>query len=121
VFSDGDTQKTLPAFVQRYPEEIKNIQDLQAAIKNRKFRLDEYNAQLDVLKKQLKDREEHYDAIKIALAKERAKTASDSTDLRKLEQEYFTAQRRLSDAQELNVQKAAEIGKLERQLKGRTQ
>jgi len=120
-FKDGDKQETLPAFEQRYPEEIKTIEDLRAAIKNREFRLKEYNAQLEQHKKQLMDRKKHYDIVLGQLLSARAETARQAADLRKLQEELFAAQRRLSDAAELNAAKAEQIRRLERQQKGRTQ
>jgi hypothetical protein len=118
VFADGDKLKTLPAFAERYPDEIKAIQDLKAQIDNANFRLKEYQSQQEQHVKQLKDRQEHYDKIKIGLDNARAETARLTEDLHKLQQEYFEAQRRLSNAQEMSLRKREEIRKLEQQQRG---
>jgi len=119
VFLNGDKQDTLSSFVQRYPEDIKAIQDLREGIKSREFRQREYQAQRDRHLKQLEERKKHYDEIVAELAKERTKTAAKVANLHKLQQEYFAAQRRLADAAELNARKVDQMRKLERQEKGR--
>ena len=122
VYADGDKQKTLPpGFAERYPDEIKTIQDLKSAIDNRLFRLTEYKAQLEQHGKLLKDRQDLYDAVTKELADARAETARLTADLKQLQQEYFEAQRRLSNAAELNRTKAQQIRKLEQAQKGRGQ
>jgi hypothetical protein len=120
VFAAGDKLEVLPEFAQKYPEAIKNIQDLRAVIKNREFRLNQLQAQVEQHKKQIADRKAHYDAVSQQLLATRAETARLVADLQKLQREYFAAQRRLSDANELNLQKEQEIRKLESQQKGRT-
>jgi hypothetical protein len=113
-FKDADKIESLPAFVQQYPEEIRNIQDLRAVIKNREFRLKELQGQVEQLKRQLADRQQHYDTVQKELLGARAETARLVGDLQVLQRQYFEAQRRLSDAAEVNAQKEKLLRKLER-------
>jgi hypothetical protein len=120
-FADGDKIEELPEFAQKYPEEIKNIQDLRAVIANRTFRLKELQEQVERHKMQLKDRQEHYDGVSKQLLELRAETARLVKGLERLQREYFLAQRRLAEAAEINRQKEQEIRYRERAAKGRNQ
>jgi hypothetical protein len=115
VFTDNNNQKTLPSFVQGYPEAISKIQDLQAKIANREFRLKEYRELLKQHEKQLADRQAQYNAVVTELIEARKKTKASTDDLNRLQQEFFAAQRRLADAAENNSRLLREIQRLERQ------
>jgi hypothetical protein len=119
AFTHEGKLQFLPEFTTKYPEEIKNIRDVQAAIAGRQFRLKELQGQLEIQKKQLAARKEYYDAAKKQLDNARAKTAKKVAELEKLQREYFTAQRLLSEATERNQQKVRQISTLEAQQKGR--
>jgi hypothetical protein len=118
VFSDAGKLEVLPEFAQKYPQEIKNVQDLRALVKDRETRLRELQAQLKQHQAQLADRQQHSDEVHKRLLAARAETAKLVAELQRLQQQFFEATSRLANAAEQNAQKEQEIRKLERQQRG---
>jgi hypothetical protein len=112
VDAKGQEQVT-PGFVQAHHKEIQKLRDLATMIKDRQVRLKNLQEQVARHEKLTSERQQETQEAAKRLVAERKQTAEQLAELRRMQLDYFRAQRELAEVVEENLKLESRIRQAE--------